>query len=46
MATISALVCGKPARESFTGGTVTHAAAEIHSQDIDEAVHKEQEGIH
>lgn len=46
MATISALVCGKPGRESFAGGTVTHVAAEIRPQDVDEAVNKEREGIH
>jgi len=31
---------------SLAGGAVTHVAAEIRSQDVDEAVNKEQEGIH
>ena len=37
---------GSRAERVFAGGTVTHVVAEIRSQDVDEAVNKEQEGFH
>jgi hypothetical protein len=46
MATISAWSAGSRPERSFAGGTVTHVATEIRSQDGDETMNKEQEGIH